>query len=190
MTYHAVNDSPDRIPFIWSAHPLFPLTEQTQILLPGGAPMRVGASHKIVMGDARSQHNWPFVRAAGRVLDFLTPYNVAREYACKLFVDMPPGGGRARIREGGMELEVTFDTKEVGQFGLWLNKHGWTGMRKRQGGYLNFAFEPCIGAPDSLTEALGDWKRAQWLEPGQVRTWSTTWSARPTPPEEEGESGW
>jgi galactose mutarotase-like enzyme len=185
MTYHAVNDAADRIPFIWAAHPLFPLTERTQVLLPEGAPMRVQATHKLVMGDARSLHHWPFVRAAGRVLDFLTPFNAAREYACKLFLDMPVG--RARLREGDVELEVTFDTREVGQFGLWLNKQGWTPFRKRDSGYLNLALEPCIGAPDSLSDALGDWKRAQWLEPGEVRSWSTTWRGRLVPPPVEGE---
>ncbi|HEX7123912.1 MAG TPA: hypothetical protein VF178_16160 [Gemmatimonadaceae bacterium] len=181
MTYHAVNDADDRLPFIWSSHPMFPLTEQTKILLPEGAPTRVYSAQKILLGDSRSMHRWPFVRAAGRVHDFLMPYQTAREYACKLFIEMPEG--RARLREGDMELEVTFDTKEVGQFGLWLNKYGWTPF-KRERGYCNLAFEPCVGAPDTLSEALGDWKRAQWLEPGQVRTWSITWRAHPVEDED------
>ncbi len=180
MRYHAVNDAADRIPFIWSSRALLPLTPATQVLLPEGAPMRVHTAHRLVMGDARSQHHWPFVRAAGRVLDFLTPFDVAREYACRLYLDMPLG--RARLREGNVELEVTFDTQEVGQFGLWFNKHGWTPFR-RERPYLNLAFEPCIGAPDTLTDALGDWKRAHWLEPGQVCSWSVTWRARAVPPE-------
>ncbi len=186
MTYHAVNDATDRVPFIWAGHPLIPLTPQTQLLLPEGAPMRVYAAHRVVMGDARSLHHWPFVRAAGRVLDFLTPYNVAKEYACKLFVDMPAGRGYARLREGSVELEVAFDTKEVGQFGLWINRGGWS-PNKRQRPNTNLAFQPCLGAPDSLTDALGDWKRAQWLDPGQVRTWSVTWRGRVVPPEPDGD---
>lgn len=182
MTYHAANDAADRIPFIWAGHPLFTLTPDTRLLLPEGSPFRVAATHRIEMGDARSQHRWPFVRAAGRVLDFLTPYDVAREYACKLFAD--PSEGWARFRQGRDELEVTFDTRDVPQFGLWINKAGWAGQRRGRP-YLNFGFEPCIGAPDSLADALGDWKRAQWLEPGQVRTWSTTWRARRVPDESD-----
>jgi galactose mutarotase-like enzyme len=122
------------------------------------------------------------VRTGGRVVDFLAPYDTAKEYACKLFLDMPVG--RARLREGDLELEVTFDTKEVGQFGLWLNKHGWTPF-KREKPYCNLAFEPCAGAPDTLSDALGDWKRAHWLEAGQVRTWSITWRARRVPKEND-----
>jgi hypothetical protein len=182
MMYHAANDASDRIPFIWSGHPRFALTPETQILLPEGAPTRVYASHRVVMGDSRSLHRWPFVRAAGRVLDFLTPYQVAREFACKLFIEMPEG--RARLREGGMELEVTFDVREVGQFGLWINKGGWSPF-KNERPYCNLGFQPCVGAPDTLSDALGDWKRAQWIDPGQIRTWSVTWRARPVVEEEE-----
>jgi galactose mutarotase-like enzyme len=40
------------------------------------------------------------------------------------------------------------------------------------------AFEPCIGAPDSLTEAIGGWKSAAWLEPGETREWTLTWQGR------------
>lgn len=181
MTYHAANDADDRVPFIWAAHPMFPMTPKTQLLLPEGAPVRVYASHKLVMGDSRSQHRWPFIRAAGRVLDLLTPYNVAKEFACKLFLDMPEG--RARLRQDDCDLEVTFDTKEVGQFGIWLNKGGWSPF-KRERPYVNLAFEPCIGAPDSLSDALGDWKRAQWLDPGQVKSWSVRWRAVPVATEE------
>jgi len=186
MTYHAANDADDRVPFIWSAYPTFALTPETQLLLPEGAPMRVTTSHKVVMGDARSMHRWPFVRAAGRVLDFLTPYNVAKEFACKIFLEMPEG--RARLRQGDHELEVTFDTREVGQFGIWLNKGGWSPF-KRERPYTNLAFEPCIGAPDTLSDALGDWKKAQWLDPGQIRSWTVTWRARQVPKEPEPEPG-
>ena len=181
MTYHAVNDSADRMPFIWSTHPVFALTPETKLLLPEGSPMRVAASHKLVMGDSRSQHRWPFVRAAGRVLDFLVPFNVAKEYACKLFLD--PSVGKAAIRQGQDELEVTFDTKDVPHLGVWINNAGWSPFKKERP-YMNLAIQPSLGAPDALSDALGDWKRAQWLEPGEVRSWSITWQARRVVPDE------
>jgi galactose mutarotase-like enzyme len=169
------------MPFIWSTHPVFALTPETKLMLPEGSPMRVAASHKMVMGDSRSQHRWPFVRAAGRVLDFLVPVNVAKEYACKLFLD--PSVGKAAIRQGQDELEVTFDTKEVPHLGVWINNAGWSPFKKERP-YMNLAIQPSLGAPDSLTDALGDWKRAQWLEPGEVRSWSITWQARRVVPDE------
>ena len=145
--------------------------------------MRVANSHKIVMGDNRSQHRWPFVRAAGRVLDFLTPTEVAKEYACKIFLE--PNVGKATLRQGQDELEVSFDTSEVSHLGVWINNQGWTPFKKERP-YMNLAIEPCLGAPDSLSDALGDWKKAQWLEPGEVRSWSITWTARRVPDETNG----
>ena len=143
--------------------------------------MRVASTHKLTMGDSRSQHRWPFVRAAGRVLDFLVPVNVAKEYACKLYLD--PNVGKAAIRQGQDELEVSFDTKEVPHLGVWINNAGWTPFKKERP-YMNLSIQPSLGAPDSLTDALGDWKKAQWLEPGEVRSWSITWQARRVSPDE------
>lgn len=183
IEYHATNDGSDRIPFIWAPQPMLPMTPQTRIVLPEGAPMRVASAHRVILGDHKSMHRWPFVRAGGKVFDFAAPFESAKEYACKLFLDLPGQEGWALLREGDLELEVTFATTEIGQFGLWLNKQGWTPFKKGKP-YLNLSFGPCIGAPDTLSDALGDWKRAQWLEPGEVRSWSMTWRAKRV----EGES--
>ena len=129
------------------------MTQSTELHLPDGAEMRVYAAHRISLGDHQSQHRWPFVRAAGKVFDFLRPFDVAKQYACKLFLDVPDGRGRAVLRQDGAELEVTFDSSSVGHFGLWLNKHGWTPLKK-EAPYLNLAFEPCVGAPDTLSDEV------------------------------------
>lgn len=185
LDYAAVNDGHERLPFVWSSHPLFPMTPETRIVLPEGARLRVFARHEIEMGEVRSEHRWPYVRGGGKVHDFVSPYAVAKRYACKLFLDMTEG--HAAIREGDLELTVRFDTREVPHFGLWLNKRGWTPFRREEP-YLNLAFEPCIGAPDTLADALGDWKSASWLEPGAERRWSLEWTARRVAPD-AGETG-
>lgn len=179
MDYAAINDGHERLPFVWSSHPLFPMTPETRISLPEGARLRVFARHEIELGEVRSEHRWPYVRGGGKVYDFLVPYAVAKRYACKLFLDMTEG--HAAIREGDVELSVRFDTREVPHFGLWLNKRGWTPFRREEP-YVNLAFEPCIGAPDTLADALGDWKSASWLEPGAERRWSLEWTARRVAP--------
>lgn len=175
MDYALVNDGAERIPFLWSAHPTFPLTPATRLLLPDGARLRVFARHEIELGEARSEHRWPYVRGSGKVYDFVAPYDVAKKYACKLFVDMPQGA--ATLQQGDAELALTFDSRAVTHLGIWLNKRGWTPFR-RQEPYLNLTFSPCIGAPDSLSDALGDWKSAAWVDPGSERRWSVTWTAR------------
>ena len=162
MQYAVTNDGLDRLPFLWSAHPLLPLTKNTKLELPEGARVRVWAQHGIELGGPGAEHRWPRAVAAGKNHDFRQPDLVAKKYACKLFVDM--GAGRAAVEEANARLEVSFDTANVTHFGLWLNRGGWSPFARGKG-YYNLAFEPCIGAPDSLTEALGQWRSANWLEP-------------------------
>jgi galactose mutarotase-like enzyme len=178
ITDYAVrNDGKERFPFVWSSYPLFALTSQTHLILPEGARLRVYGAHGVALGTTRTEHKWPFIRTGALQADLSHPALVAKRFACKLFLDMPMGQGRAAIREGLDQLEVTFDTSQVPHLGLWINRSGWTPL-KRAEPYCNVSIAPCLGAPDSLTEALGDWKGAQWIEPGVTREWRLTWRGR------------
>jgi galactose mutarotase-like enzyme len=172
VEYEVTNTGTERIPFIWSAHPLLPLTSETRLELPQATRLHVYAQHEIALGSGATDLRWPLVRSAGRLIDMSHPFSVARRYACKLFCEMREG--RAAVIEGGVRLEVSFRTDEVPNFGLWINRGGWTPFRRGKP-YSNLAFEPCIGAPDTLEEALGAWKSAAWLEPRQSRRWSLRW---------------
>lgn len=181
MRYEATNEGKARLPFLWSSHPLLPLTPDTRIVLPEGARVRVQAEHGIDLGGTLAEHRWPRIPVARqRLADFSRPDAVARNYACKLFLDMPVG--RAAVEEAnGARLEVEYDAREVPHFGLWLNRRGWTPFKRRlfrrAKPYLNFAFGPCIGAPDTLSDAIGAWQGANWLEVGETRKWTLVWKA-------------
>ncbi|MGI8496769.1 MAG: hypothetical protein ACR2OG_04190 [Gemmatimonadaceae bacterium] len=177
MRYSATNTGRDRLPFLWSTHPLFPLTPDTRIVLPTGARVRVYAQHGIELLGAAAEHRWPRIKGE-RELDLSNPNAVARSYACKLFLEMPVGGGQAALEQAGSRLSVSFDVGEVPNFGLWINRRGWSPFRRGKR-YLNLAFEPCIGAPDTLSDALGDWGSAHWLASGETRSWTLSWSAGP-----------
>jgi galactose mutarotase-like enzyme len=179
LAYEARNTGTDRLPFIWSAQPLLPLTSETRIVLPQATRMHVYAQHEIALGVGATDLRWPMVRSSGRLLDMSNPLGVAKRYACKLFLEMREG--RAAVIEGGLRLEVTFDVADVPNFGLWINRGGWT-PSKRAKPYSNLAFGPCIGAPDTLDEALGAWKSAHWIEAGQSRRWTLRWRAVPEVP--------
>lgn len=176
--YRLTNDGGERLPFLWAAHPMFPLTEATRLVLPDGDRLRVHARHQIELGEARSEHRWPYVRGSGKAHDFAEPWTVAKRYACKLFVDLTEG--HVTLREGEHELVASFETADVPHVGIWINKRGWTPFRREEP-YLNLGLFPGIGAPDALSEALGDWKSAAWVEPGADRRWSVTWRARAVP---------
>jgi hypothetical protein len=173
LDYRATNLAPRRLPFLWSAHPLLPLLADAHIALPEGARMRVWAAHRIDVADG--EHRWPEVRLRdGSVFDASRPGLRNGRWAMKLFLDVDPDGEGA-IGWGGTALSCAW--QGTTHFGLWLNHRGWTPFDGAEP-YLNLAFEPCIGAPDSLAGALGSWQSAAWLEEGEVRTWSLRLSAR------------
>lgn len=104
FTYEVTNTGTDRIPFIWSAHPLLPLTSGTRLDLPHATRLHVYAQHEISLGTGATDLRWPMIRSAGKLHDISHPFSVARRYACKLFLEMREG--RAAVVEDGVRLEV------------------------------------------------------------------------------------
>ncbi len=169
LHYAAINDGKERLPFLWSSHPLFPLTSETTIHIPEGSRMQWFSSHGIDLGELRSEHRWPLLRGGGKAYDFSQPWSVAKRYACKLFVE--PTDGRVAVREGEHELLFTFDPRAVTHVGVWINKREWTPFRDAPAA-CHIGVEPAIGSPDTLEDALGDWKSVAWLDPGETQHWS------------------
>lgn len=174
MRYQVRNTGHDRLPFLWAAQPLFPLTPSTRLELPVGARTRVWSHRGDALRGLVPEFRWPHARAETRIVDLSHPDLAGRQYACKLFLDMPPGAGVAAVAEGDLRMEVAFDERTVPNLGVWLNKGEWTPFK---GGrpYLNLAIEPGLGAADSLADALGVWGGAHWVEPGETREWMLTW---------------
>ena len=188
--YAATNLGEMKTPFIWSAHPLLPLGRDTRLELPDGARVRVWAEHGIDLGGAGAEHRWPRARSGGQLIDLSAPGRAwKRPYACKLFVDLPPGEQCVRVIDGGQALTARFDAAEVPQMALWINHGAWNPLPRtswlpwrRPAPYRNLAFEPAIGAPDTLSEALGAWDGVHWLNPGETRRWTVTWTGAAAPP--------
>jgi hypothetical protein len=174
MRYSARNTGKVALPFIWSSHPMFPLTEHTWLDLPAGAMVRVDARHGDVMHMAED-FRWPRVRLEKTIADLSWPYAVAKQYACKLFVTMPAGPVVVGIEDNGVRLDAVFQAPDIPTVGLWINRRGWAPRKVKP--YMNLGFEPCIGSPDSLATAMGPWGDAHWLQPGEARAWSLTWRA-------------
>ena len=179
MRYSAANLSRSPLPFLWSAHPLLPLTGRTQLHLPRGARMRVDAVHGLSADAMFAEHRWPVLQAGAQALDLSCAGALPDGVACKVFLDLPPGPVVTGVEEDGARLNVAFDGADVTHIGLWINNLGWTPFANGRP-YRNLAFEPCIGAPDSLAKALDDWNSAAWLSPDETRSWTLTWSASRT----------
>jgi hypothetical protein len=176
MGYAVENVGTARLPFIWVAHSVMPLTADTRLHLPVGARVRVGAAHGSALRGLASEFRWPVALAEKATLDFSRPDLVARRYACQLFVDLPERTKMVAVEEADARLELWFDDGAVSNFGLWLNKREWSPDRRVKP-ELNLAIGPSMGSADSLADALGASQNAQWLEPGETRAWALTWRA-------------
>ena len=189
MQYAATNTGRSALPFLWSAHPLLPLTDRTRVRLPDGSRIRVDAAHGFVALSADEgesagaqpgdQQRWPLLSMNGSSVDVSRPAAVGDRTACKLFLDLPQGPVRASVEEGGATLHVDFDGDDVTHFGLWINNQGWTPLDNVRP-YRNLAFEPCIGAADSLAKSIERWHSEAWISPGETREWSLRWSGSRT----------
>jgi len=177
MRYDVTNTGTNPLPFVWAAQPMFPLSGATRLDLPPGARVRVAARYGDAVHGLASEFRWPHARLEKRIAELSVPDQLARHYACKLFVDVPPGTTMAAIEESGARLEVSFDERQVPNLVVWINKREWKPLPRGKP-HLNLAFGPSIGAPDSLADALGDWRGAHWLAPQQTRSWTLTWRAR------------
>lgn len=193
--YAATNLGDLKIPFLWAAHALLPLGRETRVVLPDGARMRVSAEHGIALGGSGAEHRWPRARSGGQLLDFSSPALAwKRPFACMLHVDLPRGARSVGVREGRETLTATFDGDEVTHLGLWVNHGGWNPLPRtswlpwrKPAPYHNLGFEPGIGAPGSLSDALGSWDGASWIEPRATRRWTVTWTGGQSEETREGE---
>ena len=179
MQYAVSNDGDVRLPFVWSAQALLPLTKGTRIVLPEGTRARVWSQEGVELGGPGAYLRWPRAAIGGKLVDLTRPDEVARTYACRIFLD--PGAGRAAVEADGARLEVSFDIEQVRHVVIGVNKPGWSPFGKRRSA-RTVALAPSIGSPDSLSEALGAWRDAAWLEPGETREWRLTWRASAVEP--------
>lgn len=188
FAYSVVNMGKHRMPFVWSSNPVFPLSSRTRIVLPEGARTRLWTQHGVDFGRPGSEHHWPRIRMGGTLVDLSRPGTALKEgFVCKLFVDLPRTETVIALVEDGVRLEMRVHGREIPRVGVWINRRGLVRrasgasrslFRRRQATpFSNLALAPCIGAPDTLTDALGAWDAAHWLEPGGTARWSMTWRA-------------
>ncbi len=153
--------------FIWSAHPLLTLEPGMRVLLPEGAVVRVNEGG--TNGPAEGEYGWP-LRASvdGGAVDLSRLPDPSAGLAFKLWSRPLSEGWAALVARDG-ELRFAFDPALLPQVGLWLNAGGWSGTGGEP--YRNLGLEPCIGAQDSLREAVERYGQHGTLPAGGVREW-------------------
>jgi hypothetical protein len=196
FTYALTNNGTNRMPFVWASYPMLPLTEHTRIVLPDGARTRVWAQHGITIGRAGAEHRWPRLRVGSSLLDVSRPAISQKEdFACKLFVDLPKADCVIALEEERVRLEMHVNGNSLRHVGLRIDRRGWSPAATKRWSvpllplkaarpHANVVFGPCLGTPDTLSEALGAWDDAHWVEAGATTRWSMVWRGTRIEPRE------
>ncbi len=155
--------------FIWSAHPLFAIEAGMRILLPEDTRMQVWLNVPSGIVDDKSEHMWPVqAHKHGRVWDLSHVPEANATIGCKLWSQPLSQGYAALLAQDG-EFRFIFDPAHLPQIGVWINAGAWSGMDDEP--YYNLALEPCIGAQDSLKQAIEQYKQYGTLLAHEVREW-------------------
>lgn len=146
--YNVRNTSDAPLQWIWSAHPLIGIEPGMQLLVPPSARFHVGGTLPSNLLTQDSGLHFPM--HVGKT-DLTTLPDASANIAIKLWSD-PLDEGWATLRATDGEFQLRWDPILSPQLGLWLNLGAWGA----DGGapYYNLGLEPCIGAQDSLADAV------------------------------------
>lgn len=161
LEYRLVHRGLAKFPWIWSAHPVFSAPDGMALTLPTVNEVRVdhAAARPDLPADATvpwpldgESHSWTVSEVRG--------------WSAKLFADIG-ASGTAILTDPrtGEQLQIGFDPSTVPQVGIWIDATG---------PLVRIGVEPCIGAPDRLDRAVGEWGSAAILAPNEVRRWAIT----------------
>jgi galactose mutarotase-like enzyme len=164
--YSVTNRGEAPLEFIWSLHPLLAIEPGMQLCLPPAARFNRWSS---APEDGLADSGLSFPLSFGGH-DLATLPEPSAGLALKLWSDpLAAGQGWATLRARDGELRMRWDPALLPQVGFWMNLGGWAG----DGGapYYNLGLEPCIGAQDSLAEAVLRQHLFASLPPGAARAW-------------------
>ena len=139
----------------------------------------------IELAGGETLHAWPRIRSGGHLVDASRPAALGERFACTMFVELPRTETSIGLHEGRKRLELRVHGREISHAGIWINRGVLAPTErkrpllrwKRPRTYSTITIGPCLGAPESLTDALGAWETARWIEPGATARWAMTWRA-------------
>ena len=189
LLYSLVNLGNYRVPWAWTAHPLFVCEEGDRIVLPSGVrSLRLEDSRANRLGTRGDAVIWPMAKVMTEVMakaiakpidgtalgeawddldDLSRAHTECSGRADKLFAGpMQEGWSQLERAAIGLRIKVGFDPAITPYLGLWLCYGGWPeGHELKQ---VCVALEPATAPVDSLAET-GGWSRL--LDPGVTVNW-------------------
>lgn len=163
MEYVAATAASSPVHFIWCAHPLLAIEPGMRLRFPDGARFHcAGTLPQGLLGDrATPPLDYDSLPAS---ITSLQPAGVA----LKLWSE-PLDEGWAALEAADGALRMRWDMVRLPQVAAWINLGAWAG----DGGapYYNLGLEPCIGAQDSLEEAITAHRLHATIPPKGDYTW-------------------
>lgn len=175
LTYSVTNTQRVPLPFVWGLPLALAWGDDVAIDLPRGARARVAEVHGEGLAPAGSEFAWPALRDGGHLLDLTRPAALSAGRAVLCFVELPRA--RFHVRSGQHALEVRGDPGALTHARVLINS-GYAGpdaprrswwRRRASRPFMHIG--PTIGAPDLISDAVGAWSAARWLEPGEHVRW-------------------
>lgn len=165
--YEAVNNADQPMKFVWCIHPMLAIQPGMELRLPGKARFHAGVSIPPDLIQPEQKFRYPFTTSG---LDFPTLPETSAGRAIKIWSDpLPAGEGWAALQAIDGELRMNWDVALLPQVAVWMNFGGWSGDGRTP--YYNLGLEPCIGAQDSLADAVNRHQIFGSLPPQGSRTW-------------------
>jgi hypothetical protein len=165
--YDVANNADRPINFVWCIHPLLAIAPDMELHLPASARFHVAGTIPSNLLSSTQNLQYPF-EAPG--LKFPSLPETSAERAIKIWSDpLPAEGGWATLKAHDGEFRMKWDTTLLPQIAVWMNLGAWAG----DGGtpYYNLGVEPCIGAQDSLNDAVNLYNRFSSLPPYRQKSW-------------------
>ena len=166
VEYALTNQGHAPLQFIWSLHPLLAIEPGMQLRLPPEARFNRWSS---VPAAVVADTDLRFPLSLGGY-DLTNLPDLRAAVALKLWSDpLSAGQGWATLQASDGALHMRWDPALLPQVGFWMNLGAWSG----DGGapYYNLGLEPCLGAQDSLAEAVSRHQLFGELPPGGTRAW-------------------
>lgn len=162
-----IGDAP--LEYIWCAHALLAIEPGMRLLAPEQARFHRLAFAPQLVHD--HDVGFPFaIEGRAGPTDLCELPEPEAGLALKLWSEpLPAGAGWAAVRAHDGELNMRWDVAELPQLAVWMNLGGWAGDGDAP--YYNLGLEPCIGAQDSLAEAVRDYRLFASVPPRATTTW-------------------
>jgi len=150
INYRLINKTGFPMKFIWAAHPLLNIDENSVIVLPKEVSQVMNVLHGAKrLGNYGQLHNWPETTTPdGRKYDMsrLNPENRDND---KYYVhgNIPRGECALYNSKAKNYIKFVFPMDKVPYLGIWVNENG------PLLGQCNAALEPCTGALDGIDVA-------------------------------------